>query len=69
MSNPNLPADYFLPGVKGSLYQVVAPDGRVVANFLPHDVAMSVLHVLQHGIGGTQFVFQAVPADQLGSML
>ncbi|WP_430226827.1 hypothetical protein [Paraburkholderia tropica] len=66
-NNPNLPADYFLPGVQGKLYQIVAPDGRVVINFLPHHIAWGFAKELQHRVNpSTRWVFQEVPADQLG---
>ncbi|CAG9269001.1 hypothetical protein WK39_03135 [Burkholderia cepacia] len=72
MPNPNVPADHFMPGLhqepreKSKLYQIVAPDGRVVVNFLPHHTVWAILQLLTHHVGGTRFVFQEVPADQLG---
>ncbi|WP_186010904.1 hypothetical protein [Burkholderia gladioli] len=70
-SNPNVPADHFLPGLlthpgQPKLYQVVAPDGRVVINFLPHDIAWSFTSALQQRCPGQRFTFQEVPAEQLG---
>ncbi|WP_175920751.1 hypothetical protein [Burkholderia pyrrocinia] len=62
----NPPSDFFLPGVRGGLYQVVAPDGRAVANFLPHRVALIILHELQTQYPGVLFAFQQVPDDQIG---
>jgi hypothetical protein len=66
-NNPNLPSDHFLPGVKGKLYQIVAPDGRVIVNFLPYGVAWDLAHSLQHSLPpNVRCKFQEVPADQLG---
>lgn len=71
--NPHVPADHFMPGLRAGagqpkLYQVVAPDGRIVINFLPHAAAWNAMQGLQHHCGGTRFTFQEVPADQLGVM-
>ncbi|MGX5875345.1 hypothetical protein MJ547_16265, partial [Burkholderia gladioli] len=71
--NPNVPADHFLQGLRTGpgqpkLYQVVAPDGRIVINFLPHAAAWRALQGLHHHCGGTRFTFQEVPAEQLGVM-
>jgi hypothetical protein len=65
MSNPNLPANYWLPGVQGSLYQIVAPDGRAIVNFMPYGVTREMLQGLQTQYPFAQFAFQAVPVDQL----
>lgn len=66
-NNPNLPANYFLPGVQGKLYQLVAPDGRIVVNFLPYNAVWHFVQLLDHMIHpGVRFTFQEVPADQLG---
>lgn len=66
MSNPNLPSDYFMPSAHGELYQIVAPDGRIVVNFLPRSVAWGFLHTLQHDAPSAVFKFQPVPDNQMG---
>ncbi|WP_369050836.1 hypothetical protein [Burkholderia gladioli] len=71
MANPNIPSDYFLQGLladpcRAKLYQIVAPDGRIIVNFLPHAAAWQIAQMLPYHCGGTRFTFQEVPAEQLG---
>lgn len=65
-NNPNLPADYFMSGVQGKLYQVVAPDGRVIVNFLPYRDAWRFLSDLHVSMAPChRFKFQEVPQEDL----
>ncbi|WP_233831774.1 hypothetical protein [Paraburkholderia sp. ZP32-5] len=71
MANPNIPSDHFLPGLRvdpcrAELHQIIAPDGRVVVNFLPHNEVWHILQYLKHQHPAALFTFQTVPADQLG---